>query len=59
MSQRSGERVAEAQENDMETLKSAMSQWDNHDNENPRRDTPRTVVPKVVCLPVPCARLKS
>jgi transposase-like protein len=35
-----------------EILKSAMSRWDNHDNENPRRDTQRTVVPKVECLPV-------
>lgn len=34
-------------------LKSAMSWSDNHDNENPWRDTSRTVVPKVECLPVP------
>src|SRR3954449_4403615 len=40
-------------------LKSAMSRWDNRDNENPWRDTPRTVVPKVERLPVPRARLKS
>lgn len=40
-------------------LKSAMSWSDNHDNENPGRDTPHTVVPKVECLPVPRARLKS
>jgi len=40
-------------------LKSAMSRWDNHDNENRVRDTCRTVVPKVERLPVPRARLKS
>jgi transposase len=40
-------------------LRSAMSRWDNHDNENQVRDTPRTVVPNVECLPVPRARLKS
>ena len=34
-------------------LKSAMSWWDNHDNENKARDTCRTVVPKVERLPVP------
>ena len=34
-------------------LKSAMSRWDNHDNENQVRDTGRTVVPKVERLPVP------
>src|SRR6476620_6377784 len=34
-------------------LKSAMSRWDNRDNENPGRDTCRTVAPKVECLPVP------
>ena len=42
-----------------EILKSAMSRWDNHDNENRVRDTCRTVVPKVERLPVPRARLKS
>ena len=34
-------------------LKSAMSRWDNRDNENQVRDTGRTVVPKVERLPVP------
>lgn len=34
-------------------LKSAMSRWDNRDNENQVRDTCRTVVPKVERLPVP------
>ncbi len=42
-----------------EILKSAMSRWDNRDNENPWRDTGRTVVPKVERLPVPRAHLKS
>ncbi len=42
-----------------EILKSAMSRWDNRDNENRVRDTGRTVVPKVECLPVPRTRLKS
>ncbi len=42
-----------------QVLKSAMSRWDNHDNENRVRDTCRTVVPKVERLPVPRARLKS
>jgi hypothetical protein len=36
-----------------------MSRWDNRDNENLRRDTCRTVVPKVERLPVLRARLKS
>jgi len=40
-------------------LKSAMSRWDNRDNENRGRDTGCTVVPKVESLPVPRARLKS
>jgi len=40
-------------------LKSAMSRWDNHDNENQVRDTCRTVVPKVERLSVPRARLKT
>jgi transposase-like protein len=40
-------------------LKSAMSRSDNRDNENLRRDTHRTVVPKVERLLAPRARLKS
>ena len=62
-----GERIELAQlrrevrvlKQERDILKSAMSRWDNHDNENQVRDTCRTVVPKVERLPVPRARLKS